>query len=132
MLCLHFGYHNTAELKDNRGAIRAYERLKKEGLVRHLCISQHSYNGNARVPGGEDAATVLTAVVEDGLYEHAQFLFSFGDGEEINKFVSFAKSKGFGTTAMKTTAGAARMQADPEFMSNSRQELRRITPWPAG
>ena len=67
MLCPHFGYHNTAELKDNRGAIRAFERLKKEGLVRHPCLSQHNYNGNARVPGGEDAATVLAAVIADGL-----------------------------------------------------------------
>jgi predicted aldo/keto reductase-like oxidoreductase len=116
MLCPHFGYHNTAEIKDNRGAIRAFERLKKEGLVRHLCISQHNYKGNARVPEAEDRIVILTALVEEGLYEHAQFFFSFGDEEEINKFVSFAKSKGFGTTAMKTTRGAARMQADPEFM----------------
>jgi predicted aldo/keto reductase-like oxidoreductase len=115
-MLFYFGYHSTAELKDNRGVIRAYERLKKEGLVRHLCQSQHSYDGNARVPGGEDRATILTAVAEEGIFEHAQFPFTFGEGEALNKFVSFAKSKGFGTTAMKTTAGAARMQADPEFM----------------
>jgi hypothetical protein len=116
-MMFHFGYHHTAELKDNRAFIRVYERLKKEGLVRHLCLSQHSYNGNARVPGGEDRAVILTAVVEDGLYEHAQFPFTFGEGEALNKFVSFAKSKEFGTTAMKTAAGTARMQADVEFMS---------------
>jgi len=116
-MMLHFGYHSTAELKDNRGFIRAYERLRKEGLVRHLCLSQHSYNGNARVPGGEDRAVILTAVVEDGLYEHAQFPFTFGEGEALNQFVSFARSKGFGTVAMKTAAGTARMQADSEFMS---------------
>lgn len=117
MLAPHFGYHSTADLKDNRGAIRAYERLKKEGLVRHLCLSQHSYNGNSKVPGGEDRAVVLTAVVEDGVYEHAQFPFTFGEGEALNKFVSFAKSQGFGTIAMKTAAGTSRMQADSNFMS---------------
>ena len=85
--------------------------------MRHLCLSQHSYNGNPRVPGGEDRAVILTAVVEDGLYEHAQFPFTFGEGEALNKFVSFAKSQGFGTIAMKTAAGTARMQADSEFMS---------------
>jgi len=116
-MMFHFGYHHTAELKDNRAFIRAYERLKKEGLVHHLCLSQHSYNGNARVPGGEDRAVILTAVVEDGCYEHAQFPFTFGEGEALNKFVSFAKSKGFGTIAMKTAAGTARMQTDSEFMS---------------
>jgi hypothetical protein len=115
-MLFYFGYHNTAELKNNRGFIRAFERLKKEGLVRHLCHSQHAYNGNRRVPGGEDRATILTAVAEEGVFEHAQFPFTYGEEEALTKFVSFAKSKGFGTTAMKTTAGAARMQADPEFM----------------
>ena len=116
-MMFHFGYHRIAELKENAGVIRAYDRLKKEGLVRHLCLSQHSYNGNTRVPDGEDRAAILTAVVEDGVYEHAQFPFTFGDEDALNQFVSFAKSKGFGTIAMKTTAGAARMQADREFMS---------------
>jgi predicted aldo/keto reductase-like oxidoreductase len=115
-MMFHFGYHSTAEVKSNQAFIRAFERLKKEGLVRHLCLSQHSYNGNSRVPGGEGRAAILTAVVEDGVYEHAQFPFTFGEGEALNRLVSFAKSKGFGTTAMKTTGGAARMQADREFM----------------
>jgi len=115
-MMFHFGYHSRSELANNRAFVRAYERLKKEGLVRHLCLSQHSYNGNRRVPGGEDRATILTAVAEDGVYEHTQFPFTFGDEETLNKFVSFAKSKGVGTTAMKTTGGAARMQADPAFM----------------
>ena len=51
----HFGYHNIAELKNNRGPIRVFERLKKEGLARHLSLSQHSYTGNPKVPGGEGA-----------------------------------------------------------------------------
>lgn len=112
----HFGYHNVAELKANRAMIRAFERLKKEGLVKHLCLSQHNYGGNARVKNGQNAAEILTAVMEDGLYEHAQFIFSYGDGAEINRMVSLAKSKGFGTVAMKTTRGAWRMQQDPAFM----------------
>jgi predicted aldo/keto reductase-like oxidoreductase len=116
-LMFHFGYHSTAELKGNRAFIRTYERLKKEGLVHHLCLSQHSYNGNARVAGGEDRAVILTAVVEEGLYEHAQFAYTFGEEEALTKFVSFAKGQGFGTIAMKTAAGTSRMQADSKFMS---------------
>jgi uncharacterized protein len=113
----HFGYHNRAEMKSNPGVLRAYARLKKEGLVRHLCLSQHSYNGNARVPGGEDRAAILTTIVGEGIFEHAQFAYTFGEGEALNNFVGLAKSKRFGTTAMKTTGGAARMQADHQFMS---------------
>jgi hypothetical protein len=72
----HFGYHNVAEYKNTAGVRRAFARLKKEGLVHHLCLSQHSYNGNAKVPGGESAVEVLTALMQDGVYEHAQFPFS--------------------------------------------------------
>jgi len=115
-MMFHFGYHNAAEVKDNRSFIRAYERLKKEGLVRHLCLSQHSYQGNWRVKNGQPAHEILTAVMNDGVYEHAQFAFTFGDNPGINEFVSQASHKGFGTTAMKTTAGASRMKSDREFM----------------
>jgi len=112
----HFGYHSVAELKNNRAFVRAFERLKKEGLVRHLCHSQHNYNGNRKVPGGQSALEILTAVVEDGVYEHAQFFYSYGDGQAMDDFVALAKRKGFGTIAMKTMRGAGRMREDREFM----------------
>ncbi len=112
----HFGYHNAAEVKNNRGFVRAFERLKKEGLVKHLCLSQHGYAGNARVPGGENAAEVLTAVVEDGLYEHAQIMYSYGEDPAINRFLEFARKKNFGTIAMKTARGIGRMKQEAGFM----------------
>jgi predicted aldo/keto reductase-like oxidoreductase len=112
----HYGYHNTEELKKERGFIRAFERLKKEGLVKHLCLSQHGYAGNSRVPGGQSAAEVLTAVVEDGLYEHAQFMYSYGADPEMDRFLEFARKKNFGTIAMKTARGIGRMKQDQVFM----------------
>jgi predicted aldo/keto reductase-like oxidoreductase len=113
---LHYGYHNTEELKTNRSFIRAFERLKKEGLVKHLCLSQHSYDGNSRVKNGESAAKILTAVVEDGIYEHAQFSYSYGGEPEMDKFIDFARKKNFGTIAMKTARGIGRMKQDKSFM----------------
>jgi hypothetical protein len=112
----HFGYHNTEEIKKKRGFVRAFERLKKEGLVKHLCLSQHGYAGNSRVQGGQSAAEVLTAVVEDGLYEHAQFMYSYGADPEMDRFLEFARKKGFGTIAMKTARGIGRMKKDQVFM----------------
>jgi predicted aldo/keto reductase-like oxidoreductase len=112
----HFGYHNRDELKNDRGFVRAFERLKREGLVKHLCLSQHGYAGNSRVPDGQSAAEVLTAVVEDGVYEHAQFMYSYGIEPEMDKFLELARKKGFGTTAMKTARGIGRMKEDPAFM----------------
>lgn len=115
---LHYGYHSVEELKKERGFIRAFERLKKEGLVKHLCLSQHSYAGNSRVPGGQSASEVLTAVVEDGLYEHAQFMYSYGADPEMDRFMELARQKGFGTIAMKTARGIGRMKQDQSFMDS--------------
>ena len=112
----HFGYHSVAELKQDRGFVRAFERLKKAGLVRHLCHSQHAYNGNSRVPGGDSAARILQAVAEDGVYEHAQFVYSYGDDGGLNDFFALARRKGFGTVAMKTTRGAGRLVQDHALM----------------
>jgi len=114
---LHFGYHSREELRTERGFVRAFERLKKEGLVKHLCLSQHGYAGNARVPGGESAAEVLTAVMEDGLHEHAQIIYSYGPDPETNAFLRLAREKGFGTIAMKTARGLGRMIQDKDFMA---------------
>jgi len=113
---LHYGYHNTDELKKERGFIRAFERLKKEGLVKHLCLSQHGYAGNSRVLAGQSAPEILTAVVKDGLYEHAQFMYSYGADPEMDRLIEFANKKGFGTIAMKTARGIGRMKQDQAFM----------------
>ncbi len=114
---LHYGYHNAAEVKNDRGFVRAFERLRKEGLVKHLCLSQHGYAGNPRVPNGQSAAEILTAVVEDGLYEHGQLMYSYGEDPATDRFLEFAGEKGFGTIAMKTSRGIGRMRNDREFMS---------------
>lgn len=115
---LHYGYHNREELRAERGFVRAFERLKKEGLVKHLCLSQHGYAGNARVPGGESAAEVLTALVGDGLHEHAQLIYSYGQDPETNAFLRLAREKGFGTVAMKTARGLGRMTGNEDFMAS--------------
>lgn len=115
---LHYGYHNVAEVKKEKAFVKAFERLEKEGLVKHLCLSQHGYaSGRSKIPGGQTAAEVMTAVVEDGLYEHAQFIYSYGADPEMDKFIEFAKKKGFGTIAMKTARGIGRMKQDQEFMA---------------
>ncbi len=114
---LHFGYHNTEELKKDRSFIRAFDQLKKEGIVKHLCLSQHSYDGSPIVKNGQGAAEILTAVVEDGIYEHAQFMYSYGSDPEMDKFIEFAQEKNFGTIAMKTSRGIGRMKQDESFMN---------------
>jgi len=115
---LHYGFHSVREYQNDRSFVRAFERLKKEGLVRHLCLSQHGYAGRDRVPGGQSAAEVLTEVARDGVFEHAQFIYSYGADPEMDEFIEFAKKKGFGTIAMKTARGIGRMLDDPNFRKN--------------
>ncbi len=115
---LHYGYHNVEELKNDRSFIRAFERLKKEGLVKHLCLSQHSYAGSPRVKNGQSAAEILTAVAEDGHYEHAQFMYSYDDDPEKDEFIEFAGKNNFGTIAMKTARGIGRVKQDESFMNS--------------
>lgn len=115
-LIFHFGYHNVAEYKAERGFLRLFERLKREGLVKHLGLTQHNYNGNAKVPDGESAAQILTVIMADGLYEHAQLFYSYGDGAEVDEFLSAAQKRGLGTIAMKTGRGLGRMEKEADFM----------------
>jgi hypothetical protein len=56
--------------------------------------------------------------MEDGLYEHAQFFYSYGEDEAVEGFVRAARGKGFGTIAMKTTRGLGRMEQDAALMKS--------------
>ncbi len=59
---------------------------------------------------------MLTAVIEDGLYEHAQFAYSYGDEPAMDRLLALARQKGFGTVAMKTARGVGRLAQDQAIM----------------
>jgi len=107
----HYGYHSLAEAKTNPGMVRAYERLKKEGLVKHLCISQHHYNNI----GGDMAFDILNYLMDHSPFEAAQFFYTYGDRKETQDLITLAKQKDFGTIAMKTMGGVGRAAGDQKF-----------------
>ena len=107
----HFGYHSVDDAKQNRGMVRAYERLKKEGLVKHLAISQHHYPNI----GGDMAWEILTYLADHEPYEATQFFYTYGDRKEIGEWIDLAKKKDIGTIAMKTMGGVGRAAHDPKF-----------------
>ncbi len=109
----HYGYHSVQEAKTNPGMVRAYERLKKEGLVKHLAISQHHYNNM----GGNLAFEILNYLMENSPYEAAQFFYTYGDRKETQDLIALAKQKDFGTIAMKTMGGVGRAAGDKKFQS---------------
>jgi len=109
----HFGYHSIAEAKSEPGVTRAYERLKKEGLVKHLAISQHHYNNL----GGDMAYDIVSYLIDHSPYEAAQFFYTYGDKKELDDVLALAKQKDFGTIAMKTMGGVGRAATDKKFQA---------------
>ena len=109
----HFGYHSLNEAKTNLGVIRAYDRLKKEGLVKHLAISQHHYNNI----GGDMAYDIVTHLIDHSPYEAAQFFYTYGDKKELDDVLALAKKQDFGTIAMKTMGGVGRAATDKRMQT---------------
>ncbi len=107
----HFGYHSVEDAKQNTGMVRAFERLKKEGLVKHLAISQHHYNAI----GGDMAWEILTYLADNRPYEATQFFYTYGDRKEIGEWIDLAKKKDIGTIAMKSMGGVGRAANDAKF-----------------
>ena len=107
----HFGYHSVEEAKTEMGIIRAFDRLKKEGLVKHLVLSQHHYNNI----GGDMAYDIVAYLMDHSPFEAAQFFYTYGDKKEIGDVIALAKQKDFGTIAMKTMAGVGRAAQDAKF-----------------
>ena len=107
----HFGYHSVEEAKQNPGMVRAFERLKKEGLVKHLAISQHHYNNI----GGGMAWEILDYLAEHQPYDATQFFYTYGDRKEVQEWIDVAKKKDIATVAMKTMGGVGRAAQDEKF-----------------
>lgn len=109
----HFGYHSVQEAKTELGVVRAYERLKKEGLVKHLALSQHHYNNI----GGDLAYDIISYLIDHSPYEAAQFFHTYGDKPELDEVLALAKKNDFGTIAMKTMGGVGRAATDKKFQA---------------
>lgn len=107
----HFGYHSVQEAKQNPGMVRAFERLKKEGLVKHLAISQHHYNSI----GGDMAWEILDYLAEHQPFDATQFFHTYGDRKEVDEWIDVAKKKDIATVAMKTMGGVGRAANDEKF-----------------
>ena len=107
----HFGYHSIKEAKENPGMVRAFERLKKEGLVKHLAISQHHYNNI----NGDMAWDILDYLAEHQPYDATQFFYTYGDRKEVQEWIDVAKKKEIATVAMKTMGNVGRAANDQKF-----------------
>jgi predicted aldo/keto reductase-like oxidoreductase len=107
----HFGYHSVEDAKQNPGMVRAFERLKKEGLVKYLAISQHHYDAI----GGQKAWEILDYLAEHQPFDATQFFHTYGDRKEVQEWIDVARKHDIATIAMKTMGGVGRAAQDEKF-----------------
>jgi diketogulonate reductase-like aldo/keto reductase len=100
----HYGWKSVDEMKQKRGTHRAFERLKKEGKVRYLGVSQHPYVGYPEM---------IAAEIQEGLIDSMQVWYSYGTDSATQQIFEMAHKAGIGMTAMKVYAnGHNRMRGD--------------------
>ncbi|MBQ9460099.1 MAG: aldo/keto reductase [Oscillospiraceae bacterium] len=90
-----YQFHNPAFCPKPGGEDGLYDealRMKREGKIRHISITNHRL-------------AVAQEAIESGLYATLQFPFSYLSGEQEQKLIDGCRAKGMGFVAMKGMAG---------------------------
>ncbi|MBO4264521.1 MAG: aldo/keto reductase [Clostridia bacterium] len=90
-----YQFHNPAfcpKPGDGTGLYEEAQRLKKEGKIRHIGITNHRLS-------------VAHEAIDSGLYETLQFPFSYISGEKELELVNKCRENGMGFIAMKALCG---------------------------
>ena len=74
------------------GLYRAAEEAKRQGMIRHIGITNHRLS-------------VAHQAIDSGLYETLQFPYSYLSGPQEQELVDQCRSRGMGFIAMKALAG---------------------------
>ena len=81
----HWGWHTPESF--NKGvntSFKAYEKLKKEGKVRHFGVSQHPYTQPAGVEVIDKYAIMMEPLIASGVIESMQVWCAFGYPKEVS------------------------------------------------
>ncbi len=87
--CPH-GAASPHEVSGYPEIFEAFEKLKKDGKVRHLSVSAH-----------DDPAGILAAAMETGVYSMAMIAYNIVNHRWVDDVLSEAKKADFGVIAMK-------------------------------
>ncbi len=109
----HYGWHSPEKvMKEANTSFKAFEALKKEGLVKYFGVSQHPYDGTDKEVI-EKYALLTQACIDSGIVDAMQVWYSFGYPKEVMEVFAKASKAGIGMTAMKINAhGRGKMTAD--------------------
>lgn len=97
--------HNPAECPepgDGTGLYEALEDAKRQGMIRHIGITNHRLS-------------VAKKAIESGLYETLQFPFSYLADEKDIEIVNMCKEKDMGFICMKSLSGGLITRADAAY-----------------
>lgn len=112
----HFGWRNVQAFKTQTGTYRAFQRLKREGKVRHFGVSQHASPFDGQ--GWASYPDMIQAEIDSGVIDAMQVWFGYGYPKEVEEVFARASQAGIGMTAMKVFAqGSGRMSQDPARMA---------------
>ena len=90
MMCPH-GASTPFELLHHQETFDAFEKLKKDGKVRHLGVSAHN-----------DPAGILEAAAESGIYSVAMVAYNIVNHRWVDQALAKAKKAGVGVISMKS------------------------------
>lgn len=115
----HYGWHSIDKFRMENVSYKAFEKLKKEGYVRHFAVSQHPYHGDGANESIPDYPGIIDAETESGLIESMQVWFSYGYPQPVQDAFARASKAGVAMTAMKINAhGFDKMKSNPSLMAD--------------
>jgi len=110
----HYGWRSLDAFHNQTGTLRAFEKLKKEGKVKYLGVSQHASSADSGYPTYPE---IIQAEIDSGIIDSMQVWFSHDYPKEIEEVFAKASKAGIGMTAMKICAhGMNKMKGDAALM----------------
>jgi predicted aldo/keto reductase-like oxidoreductase len=116
----HFGWRSVNDFKTKTGTYKAFQRLKREGLVKYFGVSQH---GGPFDGGYAPYTEMIAAEIDSGIIDAMQVWCAYGYPKEVIEVFAKASKAGIGMTAMKMFAqGSGRMRNNPAQMSDLKSD----------
>lgn len=114
----HWGWHTPDKVPAaSNTSYKAFQRLKREGLVRYFGVSQHPYVDAAGHENRQQYPVMIQALIDSGIITSIQCHYSYKYPEQTRDIFAKASKAGISMTAMKVYAhGHSEMRNDSQRM----------------